>query len=55
MLAPPVAQFGLLDVGAFDEIIAVGYAHARERLASWKPLPSVSHRLRVESDPEVPA
>src|SRR5688572_26377267 len=47
MLAPPVAQFGLLDVGAFDEIIAVGYAHARERLASWKPLPSVPHHHRV--------
>jgi NTE family protein len=57
MLAPPVAQFGLLDVGAFDEIIAVGYAHARERLASWKPLPSVPHhhRVRAASESEVPA
>jgi len=51
MLTPPVAQFGLLDVGAFDEIIAVGYEHARERLAAWKPLPGVTHhhRLRAEA------
>jgi NTE family protein len=54
MLAPPVAQFGLLDVGAFDEIVAVGYEHARERLATWKPLPSVTHhhRLRAQAAEE---
>src|SRR5262245_19911955 len=40
MLTPPVEGFGLLDVRAFDRIVAVGYEHARERLASWKaPLP----------------
>jgi NTE family protein len=58
MLAPPVAQFGLLDAGAFDEIVAVGYEHARERLASWKPLlPRATHRhrLRTETGEEVEA
>jgi NTE family protein len=56
MLAPPVARFGLLDAGAFDEIVDVGYEHARERLASWKPpLPGVTHhhRFRAESGAEV--
>ena len=44
MLAPPVARFGLLDSSAFDEIVGVGYEHARERLASWKlPPPGVTH------------
>jgi NTE family protein len=47
MLTPPVARFGLLDAGAFDEIVAVGYEHARERLASWKPpLPSATYHHR---------
>jgi predicted acylesterase/phospholipase RssA/CRP-like cAMP-binding protein len=37
MLAPPVHGFGLLEVGAFDRIVQVGYEHAQERLATWKP------------------
>jgi len=37
LLAPPVGNFGLLDVRSFDRIVAVGYEHARERLAAWKP------------------
>jgi predicted acylesterase/phospholipase RssA/CRP-like cAMP-binding protein len=37
VLTPPVGSFGLLDVRAFDRIVAVGYEHARERLAAWKP------------------
>jgi predicted acylesterase/phospholipase RssA/CRP-like cAMP-binding protein len=56
MLAPPVARFGLLDAGAFDEIVTAGYEQARERLASWKPpLPGVTyrHRLRTEAGAEV--
>jgi predicted acylesterase/phospholipase RssA/CRP-like cAMP-binding protein len=37
LLTPPVGSFGLLDVRSFDRIVAVGYEHARERLATWKP------------------
>ena len=37
VLRPPVEGFGLLDVRAFDRIVEVGYEHARERLAAWKP------------------
>jgi NTE family protein len=37
VLTPPVERFGLLDVRAFDRIVEVGYEHARERLAGWKP------------------
>jgi predicted acylesterase/phospholipase RssA len=50
MLAPAVAGFGLLDAGAFDEIVAVGYEHARERLASWKPLSGVTYHQRFRGD-----
>ena len=42
LLAPPVGNFGLLDVRSFDRIVAVGYEHARERLATWKPPSRVS-------------
>ena len=42
LLAPPVGSFGLLDVRSFDRIVAVGYEHARERLATWKPPSRVS-------------
>ncbi|MFT5040939.1 MAG: NTE family protein [Hyphomicrobiaceae bacterium] len=34
-LNPPVRNFGLLDVGAFDALVKVGYEYANERLASW--------------------
>ena len=37
VLMPPVGDFGLLDVRSFDRIVAVGYEHAQQRLASWKP------------------
>ena len=37
VLTPPVGEFGLLDVGAFDRIVEVGYEHARQRLGAWKP------------------
>ncbi|MDJ0849403.1 MAG: cyclic nucleotide-binding and patatin-like phospholipase domain-containing protein [Myxococcota bacterium] len=37
LLRPPVASFGLLDVRAFDRLVEVGYEHARERVAEWKP------------------
>ena len=37
VLRPPVAGFGLLDVRPFDRIVEVGYQHARETLAAWKP------------------
>src|SRR4030095_5325903 len=37
VLRPPVEGFGLLDVRPFDRIVEVGYEHARERLAAWKP------------------
>ncbi len=38
LMRPPVAEFGLLDVRSFDRLVEVGYEHARERLAGWKPL-----------------
>jgi predicted acylesterase/phospholipase RssA/CRP-like cAMP-binding protein len=51
MLAPPVSRFGLLDVHAFDPLVEVGYEHARERLASWKPpIPSSSPRPQAASE-----
>ncbi len=37
VLRPPVGSFGLLDVRAFDRLVEVGYQHARERVAEWKP------------------
>jgi predicted acylesterase/phospholipase RssA/CRP-like cAMP-binding protein len=40
VLQPPVGRFGLLDVKAFDQLVEVGYQHARERLADWKPQPA---------------
>lgn len=35
LLRPPVARFSLTDVKAFDDIVRVGYDHAREALAGW--------------------
>jgi NTE family protein len=37
LLTPSVGRFGLLDMKDFDQIVDVGYQHARERLAAWKP------------------
>jgi len=35
VLHPPVGRFGILETTAFDEIVRVGYEHAREQLETW--------------------
>jgi len=35
LLTPPVRQFGMTEVKAFDAIVDTGYQYARERLAEW--------------------
>ena len=35
LLNPPVGNFGLLAMSDFEEIVEVGYQHARERLKDW--------------------
>ena len=33
LLRPPVSRFSLTDVRSFDEIVTVGYEHARQAIA----------------------
>jgi NTE family protein len=33
---PPVAQFRLRDWHALDELIELGYQHAREKISAWR-------------------
>jgi predicted acylesterase/phospholipase RssA len=42
LINPPVRQFGMTDVKAFDAIVETGYEHARERLAEWLAAPEAS-------------
>ena len=35
LLRPPVSRFSLTDVRSFDQIVRVGYEHARQALAEW--------------------
>lgn len=35
LLRPPVRDYGLTDVKAFDKVVAAGYAHASGELAAW--------------------
>ncbi len=35
LINPPVREFGMTDVKAFDRIVEVGYEHALERLDDW--------------------
>ena len=35
LLTPPVRQFGMTDVKAFDRVVEAGYRHAREELERW--------------------
>lgn len=35
LIRPPVSRFSLTDVRAFDEIVKVGYEHARKVIADW--------------------
>jgi len=35
VLKPPVGRFGILETTAFDAIVAVGYEHAKQRIAEW--------------------
>jgi predicted acylesterase/phospholipase RssA/CRP-like cAMP-binding protein len=35
LLNPPVGSFGLLAMNDFEEIVEVGYQHAREKLKAW--------------------
>jgi predicted acylesterase/phospholipase RssA/CRP-like cAMP-binding protein len=39
LINPPVRQFGMTDVKAFDRIVEAGYEHGRERLAEWLAAP----------------
>jgi len=36
LLQPPVREFGLMDIKAFDRIVDAGYRYAKEELAEWK-------------------
>jgi NTE family protein len=36
LLQPPVREFGLMDIKAFDRIVDAGYRYAKEELAGWK-------------------
>ena len=36
LLQPPVRQFGMTEVAAFDRIVAAGYNYAREAIAAWR-------------------
>jgi len=41
LLHPPVSRFSLTDVNSFDEIVNVGYEHARQRLQdAWRGHPA---------------
>ena len=35
LLQPPVRQFGLTEVKAFDRIVEAGYQHAKSEIAAW--------------------
>jgi predicted acylesterase/phospholipase RssA/CRP-like cAMP-binding protein len=35
LLCPPVRQFGLTNVAAFDQIVETGYQHAKSELQKW--------------------
>ena len=35
LLTPPVRQFGMMDLGAMDKIVAAGYAYAKTEVAAW--------------------
>ncbi len=35
LVNPPVRQFGMTDVSAFDDIVQVGYEHGLEQLTEW--------------------
>jgi NTE family protein len=35
LLNPPVRQFGMTDMKAFDQIVDAGYEHAKEKIAAW--------------------
>jgi len=36
LLQPPVREFGLMDIKAFDRIVDAGYRYAKAELAKWK-------------------
>jgi predicted acylesterase/phospholipase RssA len=36
LLQPPVREFGLMDIKAFDRIVDAGYRYAKGELAGWK-------------------
>ena len=39
LLQPPVRQFGLTNVSAFDQIVETGYQYAKSELAKWLNIP----------------
>jgi predicted acylesterase/phospholipase RssA len=36
LLAPPVREFGMMDLKAFDRIVDAGYRYAKEEIETWK-------------------
>jgi NTE family protein len=36
LLAPPVREFGMMNVGQFDRVVEAGYRHALERIRAWQ-------------------
>jgi len=35
LLTPPVREFGIMDMKAYDRLVEVGYRHAQQEIASW--------------------
>ncbi|HJR64238.1 MAG TPA: cyclic nucleotide-binding and patatin-like phospholipase domain-containing protein [Gemmatimonadaceae bacterium] len=45
-LRPPIDEFGLMDFPRFDEIVAAGYDHARDEIATWRTGTALFERLQ---------
>ena len=43
----PVHAYGLLDFEALDEMVDVGYRHAREKIGSWAESGLLAKKLGV--------
>jgi predicted acylesterase/phospholipase RssA len=54
VLRPPVHRFGALDFASIDELVAIGYRHARESLDAWFASSDAPAAL-VERLPQRPA
>jgi NTE family protein/lysophospholipid hydrolase len=45
-LRPPIDEFGLMDFPRFDDIVAAGYDHARDEIATWRTGTALFERLQ---------